>query len=219
MKQQSSKQQKPKLKPLLLATRSLGDNTQYQVAEHPNEYDWEQLRSKYPNTVAFEHRQIMQGVPLRAALFGLIAFLNSKGIEFFKTLTGAEVLKFNWKGKLAIIYAKSEKELGHANPAGHDAVDDYQASLKKDKEAQQARKQKVFRVPMDSVTLFPTVDHLVKVMLVHSEILDNTKNVYSSMREYLVFKSNLAVFEFEFNMIDVYYEWLKAYHAQQREAA
>lgn len=203
----------------MLATRSVGDDTHHQMAEHPNDYDWEQLRKNYPNTFAFENRQVLAGMPIRTALFGLIAFLNSRGVEFFKTLKGAEVLKFNWQGKLAIIYAKSEKELGHANPAGHKAVDEYQASLRKDKEDKEAKKQKIFRVPMDTVTLFPTVEHLVKVMLAHAEVLNDPTKVYGAMREYLVFKSKIAVFEFEFHIIDVYYEWLKAYHSNQKEVA
>lgn len=219
MKQQLSKPPKPKLKPLLLATRFTGEDTQYQMAEHPNDYDWDVLRAKYPNPMAFETRQVFKGIHIRTALFGLIAFLNARGVNFFKTLSGSEVLKFNWNNKLAIIYAKSDKELGRANPAGHDAVDAYQETLRKDKEAQAERKPKTVRVPMDTVTLFHSVDDLVRVMMTHCELLDDKSKVYNSMREYLLFKANIAVFTFEFNIIDVYYEWLKTYHSQLKKVA
>lgn len=199
----------------------MDDDTQFQMAEHHNKYDWEQLKAKYPNTVAFENRQVFVGVPLRTALFGLIAYLNAKGVNFFKTLSGTEVLKFNWKGKLAIIYAKSERELGNANPAGHDAIDCYLETLRKDKEHQEARKQKTFKKPMDSVTAFLTQDDLVKTMHVHASMLKEQGNaeVYSLMHEYLLIKANIAVFDFEYHIIDVYAQWLKEYRQAEQEAA
>lgn len=210
MTQQLSKLPKTKLNVLASATRmpkkELG---QIVVCEEPSAEDWAALRAKYPTKKAYEERRVLKGMLLKPALFGLIAWLSAKEVHFYKNLTGHEVLKFSWNGKLAIIYAVSETKLGRANPAGHDAVDEYLKALDEEARRKEAGKQKIIQKPIDNIRVFNSKEDLLKAMLAHEKQLGKEAgNIYSLIREYLVLKLAIAEINFDYHIIDLYVDWL-----------
>lgn len=208
-----------KLKPLELGTRTKGDDDgTILMVQNPTKEDWDELRNQYPNQKAFETRQVLTGMPIQQALLGIIFWLKSKDVVFYTNLKDREVLKFSWGGKLAVVYSKSNTQLGEANPAGHKAVDAYMSALKRDKARKEALSQKVCSKYNDPVCHFNSKAVFVQAMHLCADFVrarPRYPDPYTSVRDYIYLKMSLATFSFTFDPFDIYYEWLQEYKAKK----